>query len=43
MIGIFVLLWRFITFYLNIILGAIAGLAIFKREIERRNIDEGDQ
>jgi glycosyltransferase 2 family protein len=43
MIGIFVLLWRFITFYLNIMLGAIAGLAIFKREIERRNIDEGDQ
>ena len=43
MIGIFVLLWRFITFYLNIILGAIAGLAIFKREIELRNIDEGDQ
>jgi uncharacterized protein (TIRG00374 family) len=43
MIGIFVLLWRFITFYLNIILGAIAGLAIFKREIERRNSDEGDQ
>jgi glycosyltransferase 2 family protein len=43
MIGIFVLLWRFITFYLNILLGAVAGLAIFKREIERRNIDEGDQ
>lgn len=42
MIGIFVLLWRFITFYLNIMLGAIAGLAIFKREIERRNVDEGD-
>ena len=40
MIGIFVLLWRFITFYLNIILGAIAGLAIFKREIGRREIDE---
>jgi hypothetical protein len=43
MIGIFVLLWRFITFYLNIILGAIAGLAIFKREIELWNVDEGDQ
>ena len=34
MIGIFVLLWRFVTFYLNIVLGAIAGLAIFRREIE---------
>ena len=33
MIGIFVLLWRFVTFYLNIILGAVAGLAIFKREL----------
>ena len=42
MIGIFVLLWRFITFYLNIILGAVAGLAIFKREIEMRNTDEGE-
>ncbi len=42
MIGIFVILWRFITFYLNIILGAIAGLAIFKREVEMRNIDEGE-
>ena len=43
MIGIFVLLWRFITFYLNIILGAIAGLAIFKREIDLRNVDKIDQ
>jgi uncharacterized protein (TIRG00374 family) len=34
MIGIFVILWRFVTFYLNIILGAIAGLAIFKRELK---------
>ena len=33
MIGIFVLLWRFVTFYLNIILGSLAGLAIFKREL----------
>ena len=40
MIGIFVLLWRFVTFYLNIILGAVAGLAIFRREIELRNVDE---
>lgn len=43
MIGIFVLLWRFITFYLNIILGAIAGLAIFKREIDLRNVEKPDQ
>lgn len=42
MIGIFVLLWRFITFYLNIILGAVAGLAIFKREIDMRNINEDE-
>ncbi|MDP3563721.1 MAG: flippase-like domain-containing protein, partial [Methanoregula sp.] len=34
MIGIFVILWRFVTFYLNIILGAVAGLAIFKRELK---------
>ncbi|MDD5024466.1 MAG: flippase-like domain-containing protein [Methanoregula sp.] len=34
MIGIFVLLWRFVTFYLNIILGALASLSIFKRELE---------
>lgn len=43
MIGIFVLLWRFVTFYLNIVLGAVAGLAIFRREIELRNTGEGDQ
>jgi glycosyltransferase 2 family protein len=43
MIGIFVLLWRFVTFYLNIVLGAIAGLAIFRREIELRKSGEGDQ
>lgn len=41
-IGIFVLLWRFVTFYLNIALGAVAGLAIFKREIGLRNMGEGD-
>jgi glycosyltransferase 2 family protein len=40
MIGIFVLLWRFVTFYLNIILGAVAGLAIFRRELELRNTGE---
>jgi uncharacterized protein (TIRG00374 family) len=43
MIGIFVLLWRFVTFYLNILLGAVAGLAIFRREIELRNTGEGNQ
>jgi hypothetical protein len=36
-IGIFVLLWRFVTFYLNIALGAVSGIAIFKREIECRS------
>ena len=43
MIGIFVLLWRFVTFYLNIILGAIAGIAIFKREIGYQKIEEEQQ
>jgi glycosyltransferase 2 family protein len=38
-IGIFVLLWRFVTFYLNIAIGAVAGLAIFRRELESRNRD----
>lgn len=42
-IGIFVLLWRFVTFYLNIALGAVAGLAIFKREIRLRNNGEESQ
>ena len=42
-IGIFVLLWRFVTFYLNIVLGAVAGLAIFKREIATRSVDYGEQ
>jgi uncharacterized protein (TIRG00374 family) len=36
MIGIFVLLWRFVTFYLNIILGTIAGIAIFRRELKQQ-------
>ena len=36
MIGIFIILWRFVTFYLNIILGSIAGLAIFKRELRHK-------
>jgi uncharacterized protein (TIRG00374 family) len=40
MIGIFVLLWRFVTFYLNIILGSIAGLAIFKRELSYQEKEE---
>ena len=35
MLGIFVLLWRFVTFYLNIILGSIAGFFIFHRELRR--------
>ncbi len=40
MIGIFVVLWRFVTFYLNILLGAVAGLAIFKRELKNREMEE---
>lgn len=40
MIGIFVILWRFVTFYLNIVLGAIAGLAIFKRELKHNKEKE---
>ena len=43
MIGIFVILWRFVTFYLNIILGAIAGLAIFKRELKYHNKEEASE
>jgi len=40
MLGIFVLLWRFVTFYLNIILGAVAGLVIVHREVAVRTIHE---
>ena len=40
MLGIFVLLWRFVTFYLNIILGALAGLLIVHREVSVRNKKE---
>jgi uncharacterized protein (TIRG00374 family) len=36
MLGIFVLLWRFVTFYLNIILGSLAGIVIFHREMKGR-------
>ncbi|MFH0967338.1 MAG: flippase-like domain-containing protein, partial [Methanobacteriota archaeon] len=36
MLGIFVLLWRFVTFYLNIILGSLAGIVIFHREMKER-------
>lgn len=36
MLGIFVLLWRFVTFYLNIILGTMAGMYIVHREISLR-------
>jgi hypothetical protein len=43
MIGIFVILWRFVTFYLNIILGAIAGLAIFKRELKYQKKEEDSE
>jgi glycosyltransferase 2 family protein len=40
MIGIFVLLWRFVTFYLNIILGSLAGLLIVHREVSARSKNE---
>lgn len=40
MIGIFVVLWRFVTFYLNILLGAVASLAIFRRELKNREEKE---
>ncbi len=43
MIGIFVLLWRFVTFYLNIILGALASLSIFKRELEYKEKENEHQ
>jgi uncharacterized protein (TIRG00374 family) len=41
-IGVFILLWRFVTFYLNMVLGAIAGINIFKREIWHRVSDRWD-
>ncbi|HWQ68290.1 MAG TPA: flippase-like domain-containing protein [Methanospirillum sp.] len=34
-LGVFILLWRLIMFYLNIVFGAIATMVIFKREIIR--------
>ncbi|MCX6693109.1 MAG: flippase-like domain-containing protein [Methanomicrobiales archaeon] len=34
-VGIFVLIWRVVTFYLNIVLGAISSLIIIKREMGR--------
>ena len=40
MLGIFVLLWRFVTFYLNIILGTLAGLLIVRREVSVRSNNE---
>lgn len=40
MLGIFVLLWRFVTFYLNIIFGTLAGLIIVRREVSGRNKNE---
>lgn len=38
LIGIFVLLWRTITFYLNILLGAFAGVVIYRREMAATGI-----
>jgi uncharacterized protein (TIRG00374 family) len=42
-IGIFILLWRFVTFYLNMVLGAVAGVSIFRREIDSRVPDTDQQ
>lgn len=42
MLGIFVLLWRFVTFYLNIILGTISSMFIVHREIQSRSDDNTD-
>lgn len=39
-LGIFVLLWRFVTFYLNIILGTVSGMVIVHREIKTRSVNE---
>lgn len=38
-LGIFILLWRLIMFYLNIVFGVIATLFIFKREITLNSED----
>jgi len=35
-VGIFVLLWRFILYYVNIIIGLLAGMLIVRREIDMR-------
>ncbi len=43
MLGIFVLLWRFVTFYLNIIFGLLAGIVIFRRELKGRGKEESDE
>lgn len=40
LIGIFVLLWRSITFYLNILLGAVAGVVIYRREM---SVNHGEE
>jgi len=32
-LGVFIILWRLIMFYLNIVFGVIATVLIFKREI----------
>ncbi|MBN1166022.1 MAG: flippase-like domain-containing protein [Methanospirillaceae archaeon] len=43
MLGIFVLLWRFVTFYMNIILGSISGSLIVHRELKRRGSIESEK
>ncbi|PWR71243.1 lysylphosphatidylglycerol synthase transmembrane domain-containing protein [Methanospirillum lacunae] len=42
-LGFFVLLWRFVTFYLNIILGSLAGLVIVHREVVVRSKNKDEE
>lgn len=41
-LGVFVLLWRLIMFYLNVILGLIGTILIVKREVAGKNITSED-
>jgi uncharacterized membrane protein YbhN (UPF0104 family) len=39
-LGIFVLLWRIVLFYLNILLGLIGGVHLFRRELTGPDDDD---
>jgi uncharacterized protein (TIRG00374 family) len=41
LLGIFVLLWRLILYYLNIALGLWPSLNIFRRELSRKSEESG--